>query len=153
MKNILFIIGILLIKIIPCSSQSKSDSAFALAMNDAVAGNAEGQYFVGLCFMTGNGTSTNYAKGIYWLRKAASHNHPKAKYNIGVAYREGKGVERNADSAFYYVEQSANLEYPLAQYDLALYYDNGEVVPKDASKAFFYIRNQQIVDVFMQCTI
>lgn len=88
MKNILFIIGILLIKIIPCSSQSKSDSAFALAMNDAVAGNAEGQYFVGLCFMTGNGTSTNYAKGIYWLRKAASHNHPKAKYNIGVAYRE-----------------------------------------------------------------
>lgn len=93
MKKLLFIIGILLIKVIPCSSQSKIDSEFTLAMNDAVAGNAEGQYFVGLCFMTGNETSTNYTKGIYWLRKAASQNHSKAKYNIGVAYREGKGVE------------------------------------------------------------
>ena len=137
MKNLLFIIGILIIQVIPCSSQSKSDTGFALAMNDAIAGNAEGQYFVGLCFMTGNGISTDYAKGIDWLRKAASQNHPKAKYNIGVAYREGKGVEQNADSAFYYVEQAANLGYSLAQYDLALYYDNGEVVSKDVSKAFF----------------
>jgi TPR repeat protein len=46
---------------------------------------------------------------VFWYKKAAAKDDPKALYNLGLCYKHGDGVNRSQRWAKYYFERAARL--------------------------------------------
>lgn len=75
-------------------SQARNGDAKALnaLIAEAESGNVDAQVAVADLYGYGQGVKTDYAKALYWSRKAASHGNAEAEFNLGTAYAAGLSV-------------------------------------------------------------
>lgn len=62
---------------------------------DALRGNEQAQFEVGVMFERGIGVDLNQTQAAKWYEKAAIQGHKDAQFNIGIMYASGRGVEKN----------------------------------------------------------
>lgn len=66
----------------------------------AAAGDPAGQYYLAKLYLEGHGPSTDVARGVDLMTKAANGNHPEAQAQLGLMYAMGLGVQ--VDNALAY---------------------------------------------------
>lgn len=69
------------------------------------------QNFYAISLLNAAGLPLNEAKGIYWLREAASQGFPKAQYNLSRHYEDGLGVTQDFGKAYELCEAAAAQGY------------------------------------------
>ena len=106
---------------------------FDKCLEAAEQGDAEAQYMVGKCYLTGEGTEKNKIIAFRWFKKSAEQGHAKAQYETGLCYLEGKGTE--VESLEWY-KKAAEQGYAEAQYKVGNAYYCGKGVEKDKNEAF-----------------
>ena len=65
----------------------------------AEQGDAQAQYYLGICYANGKGVQKDDAKAFEWMQKAAEQGYAKAQTNLGVLYYQGDGVKQNINKA------------------------------------------------------
>ena len=106
----------------------------------AEQGNVAAQYYLGVCYASGQGVPQDYAEAVKWYRKAAEQGYAKAQYNLGVCYDNGQGVPQDYAEAVKWYRKAAEQGLALAQYNLGICYDNGQGVPQDYAEATKWYR-------------
>jgi TPR repeat protein len=56
-------------------------------------GDEYGQYYLGLCYLEGTGTTTNIDEGIQWLTKSAEQGYYDAQREIGIRCQWNGDIE------------------------------------------------------------
>ncbi len=102
---------------------------------EAVAGDPESQYRVGLSYTTGHGVRQDLEEGMRWFERAAAHNQLAAIYQIGLAYYTGRGVEQDPVEGVRWLKKAADQGFAAAQYQLGDAYMNGRGVDKERAWA------------------
>ena len=87
--------------------QGQRTDAFKYFKRAADAGNARGQYGLGLCYYKGDGVVANTVEAIRWFRKAAEQGYSLAQHNLGVFYEDGEGVVQNKMEALMWYHKAA----------------------------------------------
>lgn len=77
----------------------------------------------------------DYAKAVYWFRKAAEQGNAEAQYTLGVMYDNGRGVTRDLKEAVKLHRKSIEQENSVRQADLARIYTNCSGVAKYENEA------------------
>lgn len=77
------------------SSEVKSEEKLAEWKREAEAGDAKGQYLLGVMYSLGDGVPKDAAKAVEWQQKAAAQGNADAQYTLGVMYGDGQGVPKN----------------------------------------------------------
>jgi uncharacterized protein len=86
------------------------ETALAIWLGSAQAGDAEAQTVVGEIYEKGLGTAPDYARASEWYRKAADQGHSRARFNLGTLYEQGLGVEKDALQALNLYREAGGLE-------------------------------------------
>jgi len=84
----------------------------------AQQGDAEAQYNLGLCYLTGNGVSQDYVEAIQWITKAAEQGYASAEFMLGLHYANGDGVRKSAAEAAKWYTKAAEQGDVDAQFSL-----------------------------------
>ncbi len=87
-----FVLGILYYNI----DKAKGQELIARA---AVQGLPVAQFYVGMFYELGMGTSINKAKAMEWFNKAADAKNPDAEFVLALKYLDGIDVEKDAEKA------------------------------------------------------
>jgi TPR repeat protein len=66
----------------------------------AEAGNADGQFNLGMFYTKGYGVPQDYAEAVRWFRKAAEQGDAGAQFCLGACYALGRGVPQNNIEAY-----------------------------------------------------
>ena len=74
-------------------------TALAVWMEQAIAGSAEAQNYVGEIYSKGLGTTPDYTMAASWFRKSADQGYKRAKINLGYLYEQGLGVDQDLSQA------------------------------------------------------
>jgi TPR repeat protein len=82
----------------------------------AMRGDAEAQYRLGIMAYTGEGLPQNATEAVQWLRRAATQGHPEAQRLLGRLYLAGQGVPRNEREAAQWYRRAAAQGDPEAQW-------------------------------------
>jgi hypothetical protein len=67
------------------------------------------------CFETGYGVSQDLPRSVFWLRKAADLDNPRAMCLLAAKLCKGEGVPVNEEKAYGWVRRAADLGYEPAQ--------------------------------------
>lgn len=102
-------------------------------MDEAVKGDADAQYKVGVEYCLGK--NVDYAKAAEWFAKAAENGSLAAKRELGILYLRGDGVKADAGKAYPLISAAAKALDPNAMYHLALMYEKGIGVQQDLYEA------------------
>jgi TPR repeat protein len=113
------------------------------SIKDAVAnysvsahlGYARAYYYLGNCYLRGNGVERNGAEAVRLFLLAAQQGLASAQFGVGVCYCEGAGVKCDLIEAAYWYERAAAQNHAPAIYDLGMCYKHGEGVQKDTQTA------------------
>ena len=108
------------------ASNDRAVEAFKWAMKSAQQGNADGENYVGCCYIGGHGVSSNSEEGVKWQLKAMEHGSLKAKANMGLNYLQGRGVAKDHVKAFEYTKEAAEAGLGFAQASLGRMYFAGK---------------------------
>jgi hypothetical protein len=73
----------------------------------AEAGDAKGQYFLGVMYAIGDGVPKDAAKAVEWQQKAAAQGNADAQYILGFMYGEGQGVPKDYVLAYMWTNIAA----------------------------------------------
>jgi TPR repeat protein len=107
MKSGLFFIVVLLLG--ACTEQNDPmaafdqgdfDTSFRLWKQQAEAGDAYAQNYLGIHYYLGLGVPRNFSKALAWYERAAIAGDINAQHNLGLMYESGQGVERDFEKAF-----------------------------------------------------
>jgi TPR repeat protein len=79
--------------------------------------------------------SRDDAKAAYWLRLAATENHPRAQYMLGLLHAHGWGVKQDDALAEQWFNLAAHQDYAPAAFHLAWMYHKGEGVAADMKRS------------------
>ena len=82
--------------------------AFKLLKPVAEQGEAIAQYYLGLMYRDGQGTTKSYTQAMIWFQKAADQNYAEAQYDLGNMYFTGRGVNQDTEQAFEWYQKAAN---------------------------------------------
>ena len=74
-------------------------TALKVWMDQAMAGSAEAQNYVGEIHSKGLGTAPDYEMAALWFKKSADQGFKRAKINLGYLYEQGLGVEQDMTKA------------------------------------------------------
>lgn len=102
-------------------------------------GDMEAQYYLGHCYMDGEGVIQNNFLAAYWYEKAAEQGHMEAQRNLAICYEQGTGVTYDSDMALFWYKKAAEQGDCKSQLQLGSYYlegDNKEY--GDNKKAMFW---------------
>lgn len=102
----------------------------------AEAGNVEGMYEYGSCFLSGCGVKQDFLQSAFWLEKAANLGAPLAQFELAVQYSLGEGVAKNPQKAIELFRKAADQGHPGAMAGLAEHYYDGDGVKKDYAEAY-----------------
>jgi TPR repeat protein len=109
------------------------------ARRAAYQGDNMGQWFMGQCLQTGNGTATNLSEAAEWFTKSAQQNNPLAQMALGICYLNGQGVATNKVEGFRWLQAAADTGAAMPQFMLGFAYQNeamlGTKAPESAKKA------------------
>jgi hypothetical protein len=106
-------------------SEMHDTEAFREACLAAQAGNAEGEYVLGSCYVKGAGVAKDLATGVKWYLDAAQKNDPTAAGTIGAYYEKGIGLPQNFSEALKWNKVSAEAGNTRAEYNLGRAYRDG----------------------------
>lgn len=93
------------------------------------------QWVISELYFNGKGVEQDNEKGLYWLKKSASHGNDHIQYKLAEEYRTGEKVSRNPLEAIKWYklsEAQGNIEAEIA---LARMYGTGDGIPKDDVEA------------------
>jgi len=113
----------------------------------AIAGDAEAQFNLGVCYASGDGVTVDYAVAVKWFRKAADQGAASAQYNLGLCYAQGQGVSQDYAEAVKWVRKAAEQGHAQAQFGLGVSYGFGTGVEKNAGEAVIYDDPQGVAKV------
>lgn len=85
-------------------------TALAVWMPSAQAGDPEAQAHVGEIFERALGGTPNYEAAAIWYQRAADQGNSRAQFNLGTLYEQGLGVEQNGLRALNLYRQAWGLE-------------------------------------------
>ena len=91
----------------------------------AIAGDAEGQFNLGLVFLNGDGVAPNDEKAGFWLLQAAEAGHPGAQFNLALLYESGRGGDDNKPKAPGWMRMAAQAGLPEAMTAMGLMVHKG----------------------------
>jgi hypothetical protein len=74
-------------------------TALKVWMDQAMAGSAEAQNYVGEIYSKGLGTAPDYEMAALWFKKSADQGFKRAKINLGYLYEQGLGVKQDMTQA------------------------------------------------------
>lgn len=127
---------------LPVVWQHQTDPAFQHTRDiktQADGGNADAQNKLGWRYATGTGVFFKSDQdAVYWYKKAAEQQYPKALYNLGLAYANRRGVKRDYEKAFSYFLEAANRDFTQSYYFLGLMYEKGYGIQKSVENAAKY---------------
>ena len=103
-------------------------------------GDMEAQYYLGHCYMDGEGVIQNNFLAAYWYEKAAEQGHVEAQYILATFYAEGTGVPKSPETAVHWYEKAAEQGHMEAQRNLAICYEQGTGVAYDSDMALFWYK-------------
>ena len=101
----------------------------------AAAGDAESQYYLGVCLAQGIGTEIDHDAALEWVTMAAGQGHTSAQIWLGNLYLSAHDEEQ----ARYWYEQAAVQGNADAMYYLSLIYMRGNVFGADPDIAFQWL--------------
>jgi len=101
----------------------------------AAAGDADGQFGMGLLYANGFGVPLDDAQALKWYRLAADQGHAEAQCNIAVMYANGWGVPQSDEEAFRWYSLAAEQGIGPAQVNLGQLYAGGFGVAEDHVQA------------------
>ena len=105
----------------------------------AQRGDRQAQYELGYVYETGDGTSKNIKKAIYWYQKSAIQGYPAARYRLGVLFGSGEGVRQDFYVSAKWLRMAATFDdHTLAQFRLAELYYTGRGVEHDYTQAIHF---------------
>ncbi|MDH5256631.1 MAG: sel1 repeat family protein [Gammaproteobacteria bacterium] len=107
---------------------------FDKMIDSALLGDPEQQYELGMRYLLGFKTAPDDQQAHYWLKLAASQNHPRAMYQLGNQYLSGIVVTRDINKAMHYFTAAAKQNIQAAQTAISLYAENGYKDLIDAEK-------------------
>ena len=87
-------------------SDAHPESALAIWLPSAEAGDSEAQTRVGEIFEQGIDGNPDYTRAAEWYRKAAEQGNSKAQFYLGTLYEKGLGVPQNFDLAMEWYQKS-----------------------------------------------
>jgi TPR repeat protein len=99
----------------------------------------ETQTMLGNRFRKGDGVTRDYAKAVYWYRKAAKQGFVGAQNNLAVMYEQGLGVSKNKPEAANWFRKAAEQKDAYAQHSLGIMYRDGEGVHQNFAEAAKWI--------------
>jgi TPR repeat protein len=114
--------------------------AVALFSQAAELGSAEGQHWLGHCFLEGTGVRKDEAEASKWFRKAAEQGNAEAQNDFGDAYRYGRGVTIDPAEAVTWYRKAAEQGNAEAQRNLGFCCQDGRGVPRDEMEAAKWFR-------------
>jgi uncharacterized protein len=111
--------------------------AFQGCLAIAKQGNANAQFWTGVHYWNGDGTSTDRAQAIYWFEKSAEQGEQDAQSQLGKMYFLGNDfIKQNYAKGFYWSQKAAEQGNKEGQKYLADAYLHGKGAPIDNVKAF-----------------
>jgi hypothetical protein len=84
-------------------------TALKVWLEQATAGDAEAQNYVGEIYHKGLGTEPDYAKAAEWYEKAAAQGSKRAQINLGSLYESGLGVGQDVNKALNLYRQGSGI--------------------------------------------
>ena len=77
------------------TAEGNAEEKLAEWKRTAEAGDAKGQYLLGVMYALGDGVPKDAAKAVEWQQKAAAQGNADAQYILGFMYGDGQGVPKN----------------------------------------------------------
>ena len=114
--------------------RGRSGKAFRRFRRAAAAGDAEGQYWLGLLYARGEGVLASLCDGMVWFRRAAEQGHADAQYQLSLAYLNGGRV-----AAWQWYSRAA-VDKEVAERNRELIFPNGLSVEADQAEALRWCR-------------
>ena len=109
-------------------------------MEKALAGDADAQYELGVCYYNGNGIEQNYVEAVKWYRKSAEQGDANAQCCLGYCYEYGRGVDQNYTEAVKWYRKAAEQGEETAQSNLGICYYNGHGIDQNYAEAVKWYR-------------
>ncbi len=117
-------------------TSATTDDEITLLQKAAWSGDAEAQFRLGECYISGKGVEINKEYALMWFKKADLQNHKEAEIAMKAIYANGVWVD--SKNNLEWVRKAANQGHPQAQYELAVNYENEYGVTVDKEKAFMW---------------
>lgn len=112
----------------------KQKQAFAMATQEAKAGNSEAALLLGMMYERGIAVPANQVEALYWYQQAAMN--PVNAFVLGTYYSEGLGLNKDLEKGKSLLQQSADAGFSYANLNLAvLKHGDGEDFLPDLDKA------------------
>ncbi|ADR32879.1 Sel1 domain protein repeat-containing protein [Sulfuricurvum kujiense DSM 16994] len=86
---------------------SEGQQSFWETYTDALRGNKEAQFQVGVIFERGIGREENQSLAAQWFEKSAEQGHVDAQYNVAIMYAAGRGVDVDEGKAMMWLAKAA----------------------------------------------
>lgn len=107
MKWIVLLIMLLGYIQIVSADESNMQKSFWETYTEALRGDKEAQFQVGVIFERGIGTEENQSLAAQWFEKSAEQGYVDAQYNIAIMYAAGRGVEADEGKAMMWLAKAA----------------------------------------------
>ncbi|MDP2832329.1 MAG: tetratricopeptide repeat protein [Pseudomonadota bacterium] len=114
--------------------------AVAALVKAAEAGDATGQFYVGVLYYFGYGVKKAPKTAAAWFRKAAEQGQSDAQHSLGVMLAHGQGVAKNEAEAAAWFRKAAEQGYADAQNNLGVMLAHGQGVAKNEAEAAAWFR-------------
>jgi hypothetical protein len=102
----------------------------------AEAGDADGQFGMGLLYGNGFGVDLDDAQALKWYGLAAGQGHAEAQCNLAVMYANGWGVPQSDEEAFKWYSLAAQQGVTTAQINVGRMYAGGFGVAQDRVQGY-----------------
>jgi TPR repeat protein len=86
------------------SPTNNPQKGFDYFLRGARLGDADCQYFLGQCYIFGDGTETNTVEGLRWAVKSAEQGYWLAQWSLGEWYYKGVVVPKNLTNAIHFYQ-------------------------------------------------
>ena len=96
---------------------------------------AEAQYYVGTCFLNGQGVDKDEEEAAEWFEKSAKQGYALAQLQLAWLYMNGEGVDEDKERAAELYAAAAEQGNAQAQFYIGWCYGNGEGVDQNYRKA------------------
>ena len=107
--------------------QTNLDSYHDWRFKAATLGATEAQYAMGAAYRTGDGVPKDIESSLFWYRKAAAKNHPKAFYDLALHHLQAKTNRASMEAANESMLRAAQAGHREAQFQMAMSCFRGDV--------------------------
>lgn len=152
-KRIVFIIAIVFANtylnandIVSASNKITGSDEFWKLYTDALRGDKNSQFDVGVMYERGIGVNLNQFDAAQWYEKAALQGHMNAQYNLGIMYASGRGVTQSDGSAMMWLGLAAQQGDKEARKILLTLVD-GKITPDQKSSPSENIPNKENITI------